>query len=161
MFLLVCYIRNLVCCHRLKVTHTCSSLSVGLMLWEKRWICWMALSISNWPLKRSASWLIPICLPNTLSLSKLLFLSVKIASISTVKINRKGEMGHPCLIPHEMLNLWDVPNERDIELLISLYNVLIKWINLMPKPNFPRELNMKVCSIKENIAIILNIFTII
>lgn len=63
-----------------------------------------------------------MCLPNTLSLSKVPFLSFKIASISNSKINRKGEMGHPCLIPREMLNLWDVPNERDIELLMCLYN---------------------------------------
>ncbi len=41
-------------------------------------------------------------------------------------------MGHPCLIPREILNLWEVPNESKIELFISLYN-------LLPKPNFSRE----------------------
>ncbi len=73
----------------------------------------------------SANWLIPICLPNTFNLSKLLFLSIKIASISTAKMNRRGEMGHPCLIPREVLNLWDVPNESEIKLFISLYNIFI------------------------------------
>ncbi len=34
-------------------------------------------------------------------------------------------MGHPCLIPREILHLWDVPNESEIELFISLYNIFI------------------------------------
>ncbi len=34
-------------------------------------------------------------------------------------------MGHPCLIPREVLNLWDVPNESKIELFISLCNIFI------------------------------------
>ncbi len=34
-------------------------------------------------------------------------------------------MGHPCLIPREILNLWDVPNESKIELFISLYKMFI------------------------------------
>lgn len=59
-------------------------------------------------------------------------------------------MVHPCRIPREMLNLWDVPNESEIELLMSLYNIFIKEINLLPKPNFSRELKMKLCSIMSN-----------
>ncbi len=35
-------------------------------------------------------------------------------------------MGHPCLIPREILHLWDIPNESEIELFISLYNIFIK-----------------------------------
>ncbi len=34
-------------------------------------------------------------------------------------------MGHPCLIPREVLNLWDVPNESEIKLFISLYDIFI------------------------------------
>ncbi len=74
----------------------------------------------------SANWLIPIYLPNTFNLSKMLFLSINIASICTAKMNRRGEMGHPCLIPREILNLWDAPNESEIELFISLYTFFIK-----------------------------------
>ncbi len=82
------------------------------------------------------------------------------AKISTVMINKYGDMGHPCLIPHWGLNHSEISPLLMTAEEIFLYIVLIKDRNVSPKLNASRVLSIKFQLI-ESKAFSKSIFNII